>query len=90
MELLERDPFLRQLTEVLSEAATLGGRLVAVCGEAGAGKTSIVDRFVATTPARHLRGTCDSLFAPRPLGPVIDVAAAREHLDVAFRTSIRR
>ena len=74
MELLERDPFLRQLTEVLSEAATLGGRLVAVCGEAGAGKTSIVDRFVATTPARHLRGTCDSLFAPRPLGPVIDVA----------------
>jgi DNA-binding CsgD family transcriptional regulator len=73
MDLLERDPFLHELTHHLADAATAGGRLIAVCGEAGAGKSTVVDRFVARAPARHLRGMCDSLFAPRPLGPLLDI-----------------
>ena len=73
MDLLERDVFLRELTDALN-AAPRGGRMVAVCGEAGAGKSSLVDSFVARTKARHLRGMCDSLFAPRPLGPLVDIA----------------
>ena len=74
MELLERDGFLDELTHHLADAATAGGRLIAVCGEAGAGKSTVVDRFAARAPARHLRGLCDSLFAPRPLGPLLDIA----------------
>jgi DNA-binding CsgD family transcriptional regulator len=73
VEILERDPVFRELTKLLTEAASVGGRLVAVCGEAGAGKSTVVDRFAARTKARHLRGMCDSLFTPRPLGPLLDI-----------------
>jgi DNA-binding CsgD family transcriptional regulator len=73
VDLLERQPILQQLTQLLSDAATEGGRLVAVCGEAGAGKSAVVDRFATRTSARHLRGVCDSLFTPRPLGPLLDI-----------------
>ena len=47
-----------------------------VNGEAGVGKTALVRRFCANQggAARVLWGTCDALFAPRPLGPLFDVA----------------
>jgi predicted ATPase len=73
VELLEREPVLQELTQLLADAAGGSGRLAAVCGEAGAGKSAVVDRFVARTSARHLRGLCDSLFTPRPLGPLVDI-----------------
>lgn len=73
MELLERDAIFQELTQLLSAATSGGGRLVAVCGEAGAGKSAVVDHFAARTAARHLRGVCDSLFTPRPLGPLLDI-----------------
>jgi DNA-binding CsgD family transcriptional regulator/tetratricopeptide (TPR) repeat protein len=73
VELLERDPILQELTRLLGDATSAGGRLVAVCGEAGAGKSAVVDRFSTLVPARHLRGMCDSLFTPRPLGPLLDI-----------------
>jgi predicted ATPase len=52
------------------------GRLVFVCGEAGVGKTLLLRRFCdeQAPAARVLWGSCDPLFTPRPLGPLVDVA----------------
>jgi DNA-binding CsgD family transcriptional regulator/tetratricopeptide (TPR) repeat protein len=76
MELLERDHELQALTVALGEAVTGEGRVALVSGEAGIGKTSFVDRFIATAgrTARLLKGQCDSLFTPSPLGPLYDIA----------------
>ncbi|MGK9170041.1 AAA family ATPase [Inquilinus limosus] len=76
MELLERDHELQALAAALEGAASGEGRIVLVSGEAGIGKTSFVDRFLATAgrTARLLKGQCDSLFTPSPLGPLYDIA----------------
>src|SRR5256885_6105722 len=77
MELLERDHALCQLDAALKDAAAGQGRMVLVGGEAGIGKSSLIERFVATHRAstRMLWGACDALFTPRPLGPLYDIAA---------------
>jgi DNA-binding CsgD family transcriptional regulator len=75
-ELLERASALAALAALLEETgATRQGRLVLVRGEAGVGKTALVRRFAAdAVPARVLRGACDPLYTPRPLGPFLDIA----------------
>jgi DNA-binding CsgD family transcriptional regulator/tetratricopeptide (TPR) repeat protein len=75
--LLEREDCLEELDAALREAARGSGRIVLVYGEAGIGKTSVVDRFVELRRhgLRTLRGRCDSLFTPQPLGPLHDMAA---------------
>ena len=77
MHLLERDAILAELDGLLGDAAAGAGRVAAVAGEAGAGKTSLVEHFAArhARTARTLRGLCDPLSTPRPLGPVHDMAA---------------
>jgi len=77
MELLERDHALCQLDAALRDATAGQGRIVLVSGEAGIGKTSLIDRFTAVHRAstRVLWGACDALFTPRPLGPLYDIAA---------------
>jgi DNA-binding CsgD family transcriptional regulator/tetratricopeptide (TPR) repeat protein len=52
------------------------GSLVLLRGEAGAGKTALVQWFCDQhcPPARALWGGCDPLFAPRALGPFADIA----------------
>jgi DNA-binding CsgD family transcriptional regulator/tetratricopeptide (TPR) repeat protein len=76
MELLEREEFLGELETILSDVAAGNGRFVLVSGEAGIGKTSLVERFTAAhkTQVRVLWGACDALFTPRPLGPLYDIA----------------
>src|SRR5215510_11667691 len=75
MTLLERDPQLKALRSALSEAGE-AGRVALVYGEAGIGKTALVEQFVNEHKRnwRILQGTCDSLFTPRPLGPLYDIA----------------
>jgi DNA-binding CsgD family transcriptional regulator len=77
MDLLERESILSELDALLRDAAAGSGRIAAVAGEAGVGKTSLVEHFSArhARTARTLRGLCDSLATPRPLGPVHDMAA---------------
>jgi DNA-binding CsgD family transcriptional regulator len=73
-----------QLEAVTSQKT---GRLVLVGGEAGVGKTALVRHFAdSQTGARVLIGACDSLFTPRPLGPLLDVAQATqgEFLDLVL------
>jgi len=74
--LLERDDVLSQLNDALRSAANGVGRLVLLSGEAGVGKTSVIQGFVSGLSGRErvLIGSCDPLTTPRPLGPLVDVA----------------
>lgn len=74
--LLERDPFLASLASLLDEVASGTGRCAVVSGEAGIGKSSLVERFaeIHSTSARFYWGRCEALFTPRPLGPLYDIA----------------
>jgi len=76
VELLERDLALSALAEARAAAAGGSGRMVAVSGEPGIGKTALLRRFADELgpEARVLRGTCDDLSIPRPLGPFRDLA----------------
>src|SRR5436305_7217361 len=77
MELLERSEQLSALAELFATVAETGrGRMALVSGDAGIGKTSLVERFCsqAEGAGRVLWGTCDVLFTPRPLGPLVDIA----------------
>ncbi|HEY7985183.1 MAG TPA: AAA family ATPase [Ktedonobacterales bacterium] len=76
--LLEREGLLAQLDALLRGAAGGGGKVVLVSGEAGIGKTSLVERFAGQHQAdsRTLWGACEALFTPRPLAPLYDIARA--------------
>jgi len=75
MPLLEREHALASLREYAESMAGGDGRVVVVSGEAGVGKSSLVEHFESVLPAaRWLHGACDGLFTPRPLGPLFDVA----------------
>jgi DNA-binding CsgD family transcriptional regulator len=72
--LIERERELALLTDLRDEVARTGtGHLVFVGGEAGVGKTSLVHAVAASEGIRCLSGACDSLFTPRPLGPLLDI-----------------
>jgi predicted ATPase len=104
VELLEREPVLSELVGLLRDAASGRGRIATISGEAGIGKTSIVERFIAVhgSDACTLCGLCDPLSTPRPLGPVYDMgkqsngplaaalgkAGSREHLFSAFLSEL--
>ena len=51
--------------------------MVLLRGEAGVGKTTLLARFAdqLNPRPRVLRGWCDPLGAPRPLGPLTDALA---------------
>jgi DNA-binding CsgD family transcriptional regulator len=72
---LERDAELSALAEAVRTAAGGHGSAVLVMGEAGIGKSSLVDALRAHLPAegRMLVGLCDDLATPRTLGPFRDL-----------------
>jgi len=74
--LLERSADLQALEGFLDDAANGRGGLVLLAGEAGVGKTALVDQFASThaSSVRVLVGACDPLATPGPLGPVVDIA----------------
>src|SRR4029079_9131292 len=51
-------------------------KVLLVSGEAGIGKTTLVESFAAQycSPGQVFFGECDALFTPRPLGPLHDIA----------------
>lgn len=74
--LLEREDLLRALAQLHAQAADGVGSLVLVAGEAGAGKTSLVQAFTEGLDRSTLviSGACDPLSTPRPLSPLHDFA----------------
>jgi ATP/maltotriose-dependent transcriptional regulator MalT len=76
MELIEREPQLRKLADAWNQARAGKGCIALVSGEAGIGKTSLIERFVGGQRklARVLWGACDDMFSPQPLGPFLDIA----------------
>ena len=76
--LLERGAETAALEGMLEAVRGGEGRMALLDGEAGSGKTALIDSFCrrAAGSLRLLRGGCDPLFTPRPLGPLIEVAEA--------------
>ncbi|HUR14707.1 MAG TPA: AAA family ATPase [Mycobacteriales bacterium] len=75
MELLERESFLESLFSYADEALLGQGRVVLVAGEAGVGKTALLEAFQKRmSGGTWAWGACDGLSTPRPLAPLHDVA----------------
>jgi DNA-binding CsgD family transcriptional regulator len=73
--LLERKTALDALAEFAAQARSGEGRLVLLEGEAGVGKSTLLEQFACDLPdSRVLSGACDGMFTPRPLGPLFDIA----------------
>jgi len=98
--LLERDAPLAELERAKDDAVAGRGSAVAVIGEAGIGKSSLLQVFAsaARDDLRLLASGCEALFTPRPLGPLYDLAPElgvdmelpRERLFPAVLAALRR
>ena len=77
--LLERADQLALLDDLLEAVeASSRGCVVLVGGEAGVGKTALIREFCDDSSACLLRGACEPLFTPRPLGPLLEIAHGSE------------
>jgi DNA-binding CsgD family transcriptional regulator len=76
--MLERDAELSALAHAAREAADRHGSVVLVKGEAGIGKSCLVEALRSHLPAegRMLVGYCDDLATPRTLGPFRDLVGS--------------
>jgi DNA-binding CsgD family transcriptional regulator len=83
MHLLERQEQLEILGRCLQDARAGAGKLVLVAGEAGFGKSSLVERFASDhrRDAHTLWGSCDGLATPRALAPIHEIAVQTSVLD---------
>jgi DNA-binding CsgD family transcriptional regulator/tetratricopeptide (TPR) repeat protein len=97
MKLLERDELLTTLRTLLHRALVGQGLLLFVEGEAGIGKTSLLQSLAATQPPDIpvswpvYWGACDAFQTPRPLGPLHDIAAQVDgELQTALQGDVER
>lgn len=96
MELIERAEFLESLQTKFNRAVQGEGHSVFIGGEAGIGKTSLVNAFCQSQPGDCIayRGICDALFTPRPLAPLHDIAwqiggdIAEKSMSIADRSDL--
>jgi ATP/maltotriose-dependent transcriptional regulator MalT len=89
--LLERNPVLDRLHDLLDDARNERGKTVLIHGEVGIGKTSVIEAFTRLheSDAHILWAGCDDLLASRPLGPVWDLAADEPQLTQALDSENR-
>lgn len=73
-ELIERE---HELTGLLALARQGGEAIALVSGEAGIGKSSLIEHFMASIRAERLVmiGRCDPLATSRPFGPLYEMSA---------------
>ena len=76
MHLLERRSSLEILEQCARDLSAGEGRIALVSGEAGLGKTSLVEHFASAHRRRErvFWGRCDPLYTPAPLAPFQDIA----------------
>jgi DNA-binding CsgD family transcriptional regulator len=75
MQLIERESQLAALHQYADEASQGQGRLVLISGEAGVGKSVLLEQFAEELEeASWLWSGCDGLFTPAALGPLLDIA----------------
>src|SRR5690242_5192880 len=76
--ILERDAELSALGAAVRAAADRHGSVALVMGEAGIGKSSLIEALRSHLPAegRMLVGYCDDLATPRTLGPFRDLVGS--------------
>lgn len=84
--ILEREPELAGLSALLDDLDTTGGHVALLRGEAGIGKSALVERFVIEEAgrARVLIGGCDDLLTPQPFAPFWDIARHEPPLATAL------
>lgn len=87
-----RDAALRRLDQAWAEARQGQRRLVWVTGEAGIGKTTLIDHWLqVAAPERSVRGHCIEPFgAGEPFLPVLEAIAALCRLDARFPAQLRQ
>jgi tetratricopeptide (TPR) repeat protein len=74
VELLERDANLAALASHAEQARSGAGQVVLIGGEAGVGKTALLEAFRdQVLDAVWAWGACDGLSTPRPLSPLHDI-----------------
>ena len=74
VQLLEREDELGVLHAALEGAVRGQGSGIALAGDSGVGKSTLIEALCqGVTGARVLRGHCDPLDTPRPLGPFRDL-----------------
>jgi len=90
--LLERDRELDALTDLLHGVGSSGGKVVLLRGEAGIGKSALVEAFAEQhgDEAHVLVGFCDDLLTPQPLGPFRDIARGEPSLSDPLAKGDRR
>ncbi len=71
---LERETQVAALLGYAAEAEAGTGRLVLIEGEAGVGKSTLVEQLEQRLPGAWFWGACDGLSTPRPLAPLRDIA----------------
>lgn len=74
--LVEREQPVQELLDLATAASRGRGAIALVGGEAGIGKTSLLEemRLRASADYTVFWGGCDALFTPRALGPIHDMA----------------
>lgn len=74
--LVERDKQLQLILSRVEATRHGGGSVILLGGEAGMGKTSLLETVRNDRPqdCEIAWGGCDALFTPRPLGPLFDMA----------------
>lgn len=90
--LLDRDRQLELLATLLAGVESTGGQVVLIRGEAGIGKSSLVNEFVARhTDTAHIHvGYCDDLLTPQPFDPLWDIAREEPALHRALTSRDRQ
>ena len=81
---LEREPEIAELESAARQAAAGMGSVVLVSGEAGIGKSSLIEAVGGLLPpgVRLLVGYCDDLATPRTLGPFRDLVGVVDRDEV--------
>src|SRR3954452_2587548 len=75
MPFVDRDSQVTAVLGYATEAQAGMGRLVLVEGEAGVGKSTLLEQVEARLPGAAWHwGACDGLFTPLPLAPLRDIA----------------